>query len=507
MELVNFAIRARMRDTVGPGWLSIAVAIAALALALPAAANVATSTVEGAFFPNTPRICSFAVRAGSTPQIEHLEFGSLNFNPPVGLIPKAKANPSTAILTNVVTDADGNAINEAKAESGGFSAGIGPLANFFAVFTGKFIVDGSEQVTFDIYHDDGFLLGIGGGAVRIRGVPVLLPADSHDTLARGLPIVAAFNHSSVPRKSTVVVQFPNAGEYDFEFDYFTCLGTTRTLTVLANQKVLALDITVPTTPTPVPTTPSPGFTPQATGSPQGSPAASTMTPTRTVTPTPTQPLGVSLVVGSADADPGESVTLNIDFAPSSSDGKTHGPDEIAVLDVVLDFPKLDFDATDADGDGLPDAIVFNPYGIPALEPFAVTIFNSDTAAANHELDLEIVAADEDGRSLPAATLMAITLRIPQRSPGGSLLVQPYVRPFDAANTEHLVTAQVAGVVYAGPPPTRTVAPAGTIGIGVKTKGGGCNAQSGSRTSSWPFVPLTFLALLRYWRERRRLARR
>jgi hypothetical protein len=502
-------------------------------------ARLAVSAVEGRFQSNAAGTCTFSPGI-SGPMFTQV-FESLNFNPPLGLIPGTNISPSTQILTNIITNPDGSFLRAIPADGSGLTAGVGVLTKFFSTLTGTFLIDGSQQVILNIYHDDGFVFGVGGDVLRVSGPLVGTPL-SGQTALRGLPVVGAYNRASIPRKSTVVLQFASAGEYPFELDYFQCLGTTKTLTVFADQEPIpsTLKTATPGSPGAPTNTPTPtrsgGISPVMTGSPTvlptptgqttpstpgtitPSPGTGTATPTpsrtrtRTVTaspppsptPTPTMVLGVGLVGGEATGNPGDSVVMTFDFIPSASDGRPFGPDEIAVLDVVLDFPRLDFDATDADRDGVPDAIVFNPNDDPRLRPFVLTVFNPGTATENRMLDVEVIARDEGNDILPAATVMAISFKIPERSPGGNLLVTPVLLlASDLNHTMHTVVEMIPGVVRAAPPGTRTPIPSQTIKVVIDTKGGGCDLHTGAAapsSTSWLWWGVLLSVWLR-WRQR------
>jgi len=508
MKPSDLGARRRPRRAWQFVWTSATVsAVWCLASLTQASAKVSISPVTGAFYFNTGANCTFDP-GGQSPAFTQ-EFGGLNFNPPLGLIAGATAGPSTAPFTNVLTNSNGSFAGTEVASGGGVQAGKGTFTFFFSAFTGKIIVDGSQQVDFDIYHDDGFVFGIGGNAQRVSG-PLTDPPPNGRTDSLELPVVGSYNRSSTPRQSTVVVQFPKAGEYNFEIDYTSCKGTTRILTMFTSQGSLPV-----ITPTPGPTeTATPGEAsptpPDTTETPVESPGTPTVTPTpsatptETATPTATEPVGVQLIMGEANGNPGDSVSLNVEFFPAASNGQPFGPGAIAILDLVLDFPQLEFDPTDSDGDGIPDAIVFNPGQDPALDAFSVTTFNVDTAPTSHMLDLEVGSTGEGDELLPGGLLMTITFKIPERTTGGDLQVVPTtVRASDLQNTAQNVLLIVPGVVHASPPFTSTPVPAETAMIEVSTSGGGCRIAA---SDPWMSGPLLGIAVL-LWSRRRARGRR
>ncbi|HUI26955.1 MAG TPA: hypothetical protein VL403_12795 [Candidatus Kryptonia bacterium] len=479
-------------------------------------ANIAVTPMDAAFFENSaPASCLFRPTAATVPAFRQ-QFTSLNFNPPVGLIPGTVINPTTNPFTNVETKRDGSWSRSVPAVGNGFQAGAAPLDLFYAAISGKISVDGSQQVSFDIYHDDGFILGFGPGTQRIR--PVVHPPTGN-TPIKGLPIAwEALGVATKTVKTTVVIQFEDAGDYDFEIDYVKCKAGAQTLTMFADEQAIQSSLQVPTatltvtasatktaTVTPTITPGGPTLTPTAAVSPNatGTPATPlTATPTRTraataspsgsptPTPTATPPLQVALIVGDAQGRPGDTVTVSIEFDPSRDDGRPlSGSDEIATVGFVLEFPNLDFDPTDSSGTGVPDAITFNPDGNPALSHFSVSLFNDDSAT-NRTLVLEVDPTRLGHDTIPAGILMNIAFTIPYPGPGGDFPVTPSdVVAVDVQGVEQRVTQTVAGVVHALPAFTRTPAPVPTDVITIQTKGGSGCAIGSSRSSGGAILVL------------------
>ncbi|MGH7268974.1 MAG: Ig-like domain-containing protein, partial [Polyangiaceae bacterium] len=92
------------------------------------------------------------------------------------------------------------------------------------------------DVTFNIVADDGFLLGVGGQALRVNGVYENPPA-SNLSVFQSYPMMAASDHPSsglVPQP--VTIHFPAPGTYPYEIDYFQSISSCE------NQLSLTLAI-------------------------------------------------------------------------------------------------------------------------------------------------------------------------------------------------------------------------------------------------------------------------
>ncbi|MGH2518031.1 MAG: hypothetical protein ACRDHP_20500, partial [Ktedonobacterales bacterium] len=133
------------------------------------------------------------------------------------------------------TDANGNYTGTIVAQGDNAQgqleqAGVGlyQLETFDTVFTGTFMVASAGQVTYYFSTDDGFFMGIGNGATRVSGSANNVPGT---TLFQGFPVMGGNNNCC---SGTVTVNFPTAGTYPYEVDYFECcgdgLGITMTTT-------------------------------------------------------------------------------------------------------------------------------------------------------------------------------------------------------------------------------------------------------------------------------------
>jgi RHS repeat-associated protein len=198
---------------------------------------VSTSIVQGNFFANDSNVCSFGVGPGSA-AVFGQSFPDILFNPSQTDVPHDIANVTnfTRPFTDLTTDVNGNYNGTIVAQGNGQQAGAGSLVNFFAEFTGNFVVAQPGDMTFRILHNDGYVFGVGGGATRVNGDLVNEPAA---TAFNSYPVMAAWNVSSTGSSSsgTATVHFPAAGSYPYEIDYTECSAGDLFLVLLTEQFV------------------------------------------------------------------------------------------------------------------------------------------------------------------------------------------------------------------------------------------------------------------------------
>jgi RHS repeat-associated protein len=163
-------------------------------------------------------------------------FPTINFNPPGGTVPgnTSGVGVNTRPFTNVTTDLNGNFTGTIVAEGNGLQAGVGTLFDFQAVFTGSFTVASAGQMAVTFFSDDGFIFGVGGGATRVSGPTLNVPAGGK-TPFENLEVMGAYNAPTGPVANTIVVNFPAAGTYPYEVDYSECCGGEIALTVAAGN--------------------------------------------------------------------------------------------------------------------------------------------------------------------------------------------------------------------------------------------------------------------------------
>jgi RHS repeat-associated protein len=205
---------------------------------------VATTTVEGNFYAAEPSATTFTAKPGDKPAFAQ-SFPTINFNPPnplltghglrgeelpIGTVPGniSGVGPQTRPFTDITTDLAGNFSGTVVAKGNGLQAGVGSLTGFDAALTAKFIVSKAGDVTFNIVHDDGFLLGIGGGATRVSGA-YENPPEPAQTVFKQYPLIGAFDRTTgeSPGTDHVTVHFPKAGTYAYELDYFESGSATQ----------------------------------------------------------------------------------------------------------------------------------------------------------------------------------------------------------------------------------------------------------------------------------------
>jgi RHS repeat-associated protein len=179
---------------------------------------ITTSTIWGQFFTTTHTGGSFTATPSLTPLFTQ-SFPTINFNPPAGRIPNNTSGigPSSPGFTNITTHLDGSYSGKIVAQGNGYIPNSSPYS-FNAVFTGEFLVAAAGEITFNFYHDDGFILGIGNGATRVSGVSIN-PPSSGRTAFLDLPVMGANNQRTSPSGSSITVYFPAPGTYPYEVDY------------------------------------------------------------------------------------------------------------------------------------------------------------------------------------------------------------------------------------------------------------------------------------------------
>jgi RHS repeat-associated protein/uncharacterized repeat protein (TIGR01451 family) len=263
---------------------------------------ISTSPLLGRFFASPDGNGVFNIPSTATP-LWTQAFPTIDFNPPPGTIPGNTSgvdyqNPPFA---DVITDLNGQFTGTIVAQGNGYIAGVSlpagvtipgsnsPLRSFEAVFTGSLTVRSAGQMVFNFFSDDGFVLGIGGGATRVSG-SLNNPPSSGFTAFENFAVMGANNTPHGPGGDQIVVNFPAAGTYPYEVDYtenfFGQLSLTMTTASTGGHGV--------------PPTGSVTLTPNTVAS---KPAGQTQSMTATVADgsgVPLANLGVALVINGAN---------------------------------------------------------------------------------------------------------------------------------------------------------------------------------------------------------------
>jgi len=103
---------------------------------------------------------------------------------------------------------------------------VGAPGSFEAAFHSTLTVPSAGEVTFNIYSDDGWLLGIGTNVSGLQPsyVSGALDNPQPQTPVYHLTVVGAHNLPTSPAQRTVTINFPAAGTYPMELDYTECCG-------------------------------------------------------------------------------------------------------------------------------------------------------------------------------------------------------------------------------------------------------------------------------------------
>jgi len=262
---------------------------------------ISTSPLLGRFFASPDGNGVFNIPSTATP-LWTQAFPTIDFNPPPNTIPGNTSGVNDGIppFADVITDLTGNFTGTIVAQGNGYIAGVGlpsgvtipgvsPLRSFEAVFTGSLTVRSAGQMVFNFFSDDGFVLGIGGGATRVSGA-FNNPPSSGFTAFENFPVMGANNTPHAPGGDQIVVNFPSAGTYPYEVDYTENTFGELSLTMT----------TASTNGHGVPPTGSVTLTPNA---PPAQPAGQAQTLVATVADgsgTPLPNLGVALIINGAN---------------------------------------------------------------------------------------------------------------------------------------------------------------------------------------------------------------
>ena len=188
-----------------------------------------TTPVTGEFF--TAASCPSGCEAFSTPNTQvpaFLQtFPDLMFNP-------AGTTSTPRSFADLILGPTGVSTGSILAQGNGHVAGAGDMLGFSAVFTGSFVVAQAGSFTINVTSQDGFIFGVSNSASRVSGVDVNPPAAG-TTVFSQYPVMAANNGPSTGVATPIVVSFPAAGSYPYEFDYKSGTGGPLSFTVTTTQ--------------------------------------------------------------------------------------------------------------------------------------------------------------------------------------------------------------------------------------------------------------------------------
>jgi len=186
---------------------------------------VTLGSVSGRFFHSADDATGFTAKPSDIPVFTQ-SFPAIDFNPPAGVLPgTAGADPTTRPFTDVLVGPDAKPAGTLPAAVRDHAAGTGDLSSFQAVFSGVLDVAKAGPMTLSVISDDGFVLGVEGatrGSGPLDGAPTTTPFD-------GLPVLAAHNSAGAIGTYPVTLNFPAAGRYHFELDYFVRAGESMSL--------------------------------------------------------------------------------------------------------------------------------------------------------------------------------------------------------------------------------------------------------------------------------------
>ena len=190
---------------------------------------VSLTTVTGNFYTATSADQTFTATPASAPVFGQ-SFPDVAFNPPAGAVPGniTGVGPTTSPFTDLTTDVAGHGLGTVVASGNGQSAYAGGLKAFDAALSSTLTVAKAGGVTFRVLHSGGALVAIGGGAVSVNGAP----AAASTSAMHGYPVVGGFGGAALDRTDTFTVNFPAAGSYPVEIDYFST-GDVRASLVLS----------------------------------------------------------------------------------------------------------------------------------------------------------------------------------------------------------------------------------------------------------------------------------
>lgn len=400
------------------------------------AESISTSSVTGRFYYNN---CDTFCADVSQPPLWTQSFPTINFDPPDGTIPgNQSVDQNTRPFADVTTNDAGAFTGTELVQGKGYQAGVGSLFQFGAVFTGEYVVAAPGDVTFSSWVDDGFYFGIGGGATPVSGSSNNVPSE---TALDSYPTMGGYNNQGAHWVSDTV-DFPSAGSYPYEVDYYECCAGTLGFTMTSNQGHFGLP-------------------------PAGNLSLTPLT-------LPTQPVGgrANLTVTAMDASGKPIADLPVILTMSGANvgdvTGTTGPDGTVELSYTGTNPGIDSDQVGAAITGMP--AVSNVVNVPWAYS-ASTGTGSSSGSSSAPPPAISSASPADGAIVTAPTPITATIT----PPSGEAITQWSVTA-TAASTG--VVTDIASRTGSPPTPLATLDPtllpddSYTITISATASGGG-----------------------------------
>ena len=216
------------------------------------AAAFTTTPVLAEFFKTTSCASgceAFTTASGTVPTFEQnfpdLMFNATNSSPSPRSFADIILGPSGAPTGSILAqgrDQTGNGYTAGAPDKTGTpdNPGAHDMTGFSAVFTGNFVVAQPGNYTINVFSQDGFIFGVGNGAQGVSGI--VNPPGTVLTVFWSYPVMGAYNRASSNASTPIVVSFPTAGSYPYEFDYKSGTGGPLAFTVTVGQGAAATGV-------------------------------------------------------------------------------------------------------------------------------------------------------------------------------------------------------------------------------------------------------------------------
>lgn len=187
---------------------------------------------------------AFTAYPGTKPAFSQ-NFPIMNFNADRRDIKCSNGSVSTLTrpFTDVVPHIDGTC-SFIIVQGNGKQAGVNQLFSFNMVMTGVFNVSQAGNVKFTYRSDDGWILSMDKAQGISNAQPTYVSGTRYNTPSKGIytgyRLMGGYNGNNAPKGDNVIINFPVAGNYPFEIDYFEVKGAELAFDVRANGKMLLM---------------------------------------------------------------------------------------------------------------------------------------------------------------------------------------------------------------------------------------------------------------------------